>query len=43
MLWMVAAELLPEALRTAPTGRVLLSGAAALAVLIGFQLLLLAA
>jgi len=43
MLWMVVAELIPEALRAAPVGRVVLSGSVALAVLVGFQLLLLAA
>jgi zinc transporter ZupT len=43
MLWMVAVELLPEALRTAPAGRVALSGGIALAVLVGFQALLLTA
>jgi zinc transporter ZupT len=42
MLWMVAAELLPDALRAAPPGRVALSGLSALAVLVAFQLLLLA-
>jgi len=43
MLWMVAAELVPEALRTASVGRVVLSGAVALAVLVVFQALLLSA
>jgi zinc transporter ZupT len=43
MLWMVAAELVPEALRTAPAGRVAVTSVAALAALVVFQVLLLAA
>jgi zinc transporter ZupT len=43
MLWMVAAELLPDALRAAPVGRVLLAGVVATAALVAFQALILAA
>jgi zinc transporter ZupT len=43
MLWMVAAELVPDALQTAPAGQVLVSGALATAALVAFQVLILAA
>ena len=43
MLWMVAAELVPDALRAAPVRQVLVSGAVATAALVAFQVVILAA
>jgi zinc transporter, ZIP family len=43
MLWMVAAELLPDAFRAAPVGRVLVAGAIATGALVAFQAVILAA
>jgi zinc transporter ZupT len=43
MLWMVAAELIPDALRAAPVGRVVVSSVIATAALVALQALLLTA
>jgi hypothetical protein len=37
MVWMVAAELVPESLRTAPLRSVALTGAASFAAMVAFQ------